>query len=105
MRTLDVLGYHTTYAGLEIIEDASLTIFVEDWPEVRSRARAERRRKRGFPQRIKYTEKPRPDIYRLGNKLVMHPETAAQIRRQVETTYTQKVDQMIAQTMFGMNTP
>jgi len=53
MSGFNYLNYRTSYdTGFKIIEDASLTFFEEDWSEVRSRARAERRRKRGFPQRI-----------------------------------------------------
>jgi hypothetical protein len=66
--------------GLIIIEDANLVDTTEDWSGCRSRARAERRRKRGFPQRVKIVGTPKKEAYRVGDKLYMHPAMAAALR-------------------------
>jgi hypothetical protein len=72
-------------AGLRIVEDASLSDPVEDWSRVRSPARAARRRRRGFPQRIVIRRVPWPDVYRVGDDmLVMHPATAAALLAKIE---------------------
>ena len=62
--------------GLRIVESPHMTEAFEDWSGVRSRARAERRRKRGFPQRVVIRSRPQKVIYQVGDTLVMHPETA-----------------------------
>lgn len=73
-----------TFGGVKIvIDDALMSRFVEDWSDVRSPSRAKRRRKRGFPQRIKYVKAAKPDAYRIGNTLVMHSETFAALKRAV----------------------
>lgn len=66
----------TAFNGMRIIQDRYMVDMVEDWSRVRSPARAARRRKRGFRQNIDYREVPKPDAFRVGNTLVMHPETA-----------------------------
>ena len=71
-------------SGLRVIEDASLVDTYEDWSDVRSPARARRRRWK-HKQRIIVRFKPKPEAYRMGNALVMHPEIARQMRRQLET--------------------
>lgn len=67
------------YAGLRILEDPNLIKVVEDWSEVRSPARARRRRKRGFRQRIQYHQVPSREIYRTADALIMHPATAREL--------------------------
>jgi len=69
--------------GLQIIEDRHMVDIVEDWSDVRSPSRAARRRKRGFPQRIRIMEVPKKEAYRMGNKVVMHPVRAMELRRQI----------------------
>ena len=43
-----------SFHGLKIIEDASMVNTIQDWSLSKSRARAERRLKRGYPQRMRY---------------------------------------------------
>lgn len=62
-------------AGLEIIESPHLVETVEDWSQVRSPSRAERRRKQGHPQRIRYLTVPRSDILAVGDTVYIHPDT------------------------------
>jgi len=45
----------------------------EDWSKVRSPARARRRLRRGFPQRITTYYRPSKRIFQLDGHLVMHP--------------------------------
>lgn len=72
------------HAGLEIITNPTLIVEDgEDWSEVRSPARARRRLKRGFPQRIRTKYKPDPKIYRMGNRLFMHPAIADTLRKEI----------------------
>jgi hypothetical protein len=66
----------THFGGMRIIYDQHMVDTIEDWSRVRSPARAARRRKRGFRQNIDYREVPKPDAYRMGDTLIMHPETA-----------------------------
>lgn len=72
------------FRGMLIIEEPSLTVMVEDWSKVRSPARA-RRRRRKYPQRIAITARPSPDVYRVGDRLIMHPEIAKELRARAET--------------------
>jgi hypothetical protein len=69
-----------SFAGLQIIEDPSLTEAVEDWSRVRSPSRAARRcHKHRQNIRIKFVAKK--DVFHIGDKLVMHPEIAQELRR------------------------
>ncbi len=70
-------------ASFRIVEDGNMTDTVEDWSEVRSRSRAARRRRQGHRQRIRYAVKPKREIYRVGDMLVMHPEVAREFRAKV----------------------
>jgi hypothetical protein len=73
-----------SFNGMLIIEDHNLVVADgEDWSQVRSPARARRRRKRGFPQRIRTRYKPDTKVYRVGSNLVMHPVVADALRRQI----------------------
>ena len=63
------------FTGLRIITDINMTETVEDWSRVRSPSRAKRRRKLGHRQNIEWRTVPRKDAFRIGNDLVMHPET------------------------------
>lgn len=62
-------------AGLQIIESRLMVEAAEDWSEVRSPARAKRRRWK-HPQRIRFYSKPRKDFLKMGNTIVCHPDTA-----------------------------
>lgn len=73
------------FGGVPIIENPDLLIGpFEDWSDVRSPSRAERRRRRGFPQRIRLYYKPDPSVYQIAGKYVMHPVTARQLRERIE---------------------
>jgi hypothetical protein len=68
--------------GLRIIENRHMVDGpLEDWSNVRSPSRAARRRKRGFPQRIRIFYRPKRIAYQLiDGTLVMHPELARELR-------------------------
>lgn len=69
--------------GLKIIEDPNMLDYREDWSGVRSRSRAERRRKRGFPQRVVVRAYPKQEAYRVGDTVIMHPEMARALRERL----------------------
>jgi hypothetical protein len=62
-----------------IIEDSSLVDMVTV-PNSRSPARAERRRKRGFPQCVKIVARPKQEIFMFEDKLIMHPSIVSQFK-------------------------
>lgn len=72
------------FGGMQIIEDRKMVDIVEDWSGVRSKSRAARRRKRGFPQRVVYREVPKKEVYQFQDKLVMHPEMARILRNRLQ---------------------
>ncbi|MEP0149988.1 hypothetical protein [Roseibium sp.] len=74
----------TTFNGLRIHADPSLEDAIEDWSMVRSPSRAKRRRKRGFPQRIKIRMVPKKDVYQFGRCLIMHPEMVRELERRID---------------------
>lgn len=75
----------TNFAGMQIVADPNLVVADgEDWSEVRSPARARRRRKRGFPQRIRVRYKPDPHAYRIGGRLVAHPAFIDALKREIQ---------------------
>jgi hypothetical protein len=62
------------FAGLRLVADPNMVDMVgEDWSRVRSPARAARRRKRGFPQRIRPVYAPKKEAYQAGDMIVAHP--------------------------------
>lgn len=69
----------------KIIESRDMVDPVEDWSGVRSPSRAVRRRKRGFPQRIKIVYVPKKEAISMdgGRTVVMHPDMAAELRRRI----------------------
>lgn len=73
-----------TWRGIQIVTDRNMVERVEDWSEVRSPSRAERRRRRGFPQRIKVAVKPSNKVITIGNRAIMHPDMYAEFRRRME---------------------
>lgn len=79
--------------GLSIVEDSNLIESYEDWSRVRSPARARRRMRYGFRQNIETRHKPSKDVYRVGNKLVMRPEMAKELQRQLAA----RADEVIRQ--------
>lgn len=82
-------GLLESLGGLRIVESPFLTIGpFEDWSQVRSPGRAERRRRQGHRQRIRYYYKPDPNMLQMPDgTLVGHPETVAKLRRQIETRH------------------
>lgn len=70
---------------ISILEDVNLVDYVEDWSRVRSRSRAERRRRQGHRQNVVMRAVPKPDVYHIGNAFVMHPEIARRLRESVDT--------------------
>lgn len=78
MMQLPLLG------ALTLHSDASLTVTVEDWSQVRSPGRAARRRKQGKAQRIRYIEVPDPKLYGFGDTLIGHPRTIDAAKRVIE---------------------
>lgn len=68
---------------MKIIEDPNMVDHVEDWSNVRSRSRAERRRRQGHPQRVKVTAVPKMEGYSIegGRTVIMHPNAARELRR------------------------
>lgn len=75
-----------TYMGLEIVVDSNIptTERKEDWSKSRSASRAKRRLKRGFKQRLVVTYEPKNEIYRIGNRLVMHPVTYKEFLKKMD---------------------
>lgn len=67
------------FCGMRLLADPRMTEPVEDWSEVRSPSRAARRRRQGHLQRIRYVERPKPEVYRIGDCLVAHPDTIAKL--------------------------
>lgn len=82
----DDIGHGYLITGVRIIEDSNLVDYVEDWSKVRSPSRARRRRKRGFAQNIQMSAVPLQQVYSLdgGKTLVMHPDIARAIERQLQ---------------------
>lgn len=71
------------FGGILIMEDASRVVFDrEDWSRVRSPGRAARRRSK-HRQNIVMLYKPDPNVIQFGDRLIMHPAIAAEVRRQV----------------------
>lgn len=78
------MGYELgSLGGLTIFEDINMVDYHEDWSGVRSHGRAARRRKLGFPQRIKITATPKKEAVQFGSKVFMHPEMARQMRAMI----------------------
>ena len=89
--------------GTEIIESEAMVDYVEDWSRVRSPSRAIRRRRRGFRQNIVTRAVPKPGAFRIGSKLVMHPQTARQLRMRIAEQARTDVDRHILDAIrFGV---
>ena len=74
------------YAGVKIIEDASLVDAVGlDWSGCRSKARAKRRSKYGHRQRVKTAYAPKMQAFSIdgGRTFVMHPAMARELREKM----------------------
>ena len=75
-----------TYMGLEIIINPNIptTERKEDWSKSRSPSRAKRRLKRGFKQHVVVTYEPKTEILKIGNTLVMHPDTYKEFLKKMD---------------------
>jgi hypothetical protein len=73
------------FDGLQIIEDPNMVTPYEDWSQVRSPSRAARRRHK-HPQRIVTRYRPMETAYRIGGRIVMHPELARLLRNHPAVT-------------------
>lgn len=72
-----------TYAGLRVLVDPyAFPPFKEDWSGVRSPSRAERRRKRGFKQRIRMVPNDGPRVVKYGNNLIVNEACWNELKRQ-----------------------
>ena len=74
---------HLLFGLRVVINDEVMSKTVEDWSGVRSRSRAERRRKRGFPQRIKYRLVPKQEALRMGDTVVLHSVVYRQLKAEI----------------------
>lgn len=74
------------FNGLRAFASPHLTIGpFEDWSKVRSPARARRRRRRGFPQRIRIYHLPSPDLIQTATgDLYGHPATVAKLMAKIK---------------------
>ncbi len=70
---------------MRIIEDENMVDLVME-PHPRSASRAQRRKKRGFPQHMRLMRYPKKCAYRIGDTFVMHPEAARALREVVPTS-------------------
>jgi hypothetical protein len=71
-----------TFRGMQIIEDVGMV--EEDWSGVRSPSRAERRRRQGHRQNIRFVPKKEAYVVDRGRALVMHPAMALELRKQCQ---------------------
>lgn len=80
-----------------IVEDASLVDYVEDWSRVRSPSRALRRIKRGIRKSLPMKAVPNKTVYSIdnGRVLVMHPEVARAVERQLAAQADRLIEQAI----------
>lgn len=80
-----------------IVEDASLVDYVEDWSKVRSPSRARRRLRRGIRKSIPMKSVPNKTVYSIdnGRTLVMHPEVARAMERQIAKQLDRSIESAI----------
>ena len=73
-------------SGVRIIESLLMVDTVEDWTNVRSPSRAERRRRYGHRQNIVVRNVPKKEAISLdgGRTLTMHPEMARLFRELIK---------------------
>lgn len=70
--------------GLDIlIDDELMSKTVEDWSNVRSPSRAKRRLRRGFAQKIAYKRVPKTELYRFGERVIMHSQTHKELLKRL----------------------
>lgn len=73
----------THYAGLRIVSSPMMFNAIEDWSGCRSRARAERRRRLGHPQRVRVINVPKQEFFQIGDTLYAHPDMVAKLEEAV----------------------
>lgn len=86
--------YRIHYPAMKIIEDPNLTETIEDWSHVRSPSRAARRLRQGHRQNIIYRTVPKPNGFVFGDTLVIHPDTARQLREMLEKRIEAEIDRV-----------
>lgn len=74
------------FGGIRIVTAEAVGDAYEDWSGVRSRGRAERRRKRGFPQRIvtRYRANGKVLHDTAQNVIYMHPHDYLKLEREAK---------------------
>lgn len=72
--------------GCRVFSTSHMTIGpFEDWSKVRSPARARRRRRRGYPQRIRIYHLPDPNLIQVvTGDMYGHPATIAKLMQKIE---------------------
>lgn len=73
-----------SFCGMPINTSLLLTVPHEDWSDVRSPARARRRMKRGYKQRVRYLQVPDPKVFVIAGTIHGHPETIKAMLKLVE---------------------
>lgn len=89
-----------TLMGHELVLSDLLTEPYEDWSACRSPSRARRRERQGHPQRVRHGVRPATKVLRVGDKLLMHPETYHRLqeilaKHLASTLVTQLTEQLV----------
>lgn len=93
--------YTTTFRqtlGVKVIESPEAYEVQEDWSRVRSPGRAARRRRCGHRQNIALTHKPLCFSINDGRTLIVHPQIAVQLRKEISA----RLDASIERQMSGL---
>ena len=95
-------GIGVWQGDLQWTESPHLTITIEDWSEVRSPSRAERRRRQGHPQRIRCQTVPDPKFYQFGNTITAHPATMQKFRDQMAKRVNDRIESAVLGSIYGI---
>jgi len=87
--------YRVFYPAMRVIEDPNMVETIEDWSHVRSPSRAARRLRQGHRQNIIYRTVPKPNGYVAGDTLIIHPETARQLREILEKRIEREIERLV----------
>jgi hypothetical protein len=87
---------------MKFIPTQHMTVTDEDWSDVRSPSRAERRRKQGHPQRIRYVTRPDPTIIETPDGWYAHPETLKKLQEKLHERGCYHQEKMFNNLMFGV---
>lgn len=82
-----------------IVESVQAVERYEDWSRVRSPARAERRRKRGFRQNVEMRE--RPSAFEISGVIYIHPDLVRQVAKAAGDRVRNCMDKGILNTLYG----